>query len=180
MPNLKPFRQFNENDVINFFSFKDGSNVNKGTFVKISTGAVNGDTLNPSGVLGAVYGNTVSNRWLVKAQVTTAGNDISGTKPIGMTLWDIKELDENGEKLIFHPQKAAELQTVLSGQSVPIVSNGQFLYSGVSGTPTGGSGAYLNDSATDGSLAVVGTIRVGTFLGGKDADGFTLLRLELA
>lgn len=47
-----------------------------------------------------------------------------------MLLYSVKEEDENGEKLKFNPRKAAEMEVVLSGQAVPVVTKGVFLYSG--------------------------------------------------
>ena len=38
MAQLRPFRQYSENDVVNLFAF-DGSDVNAGAIVKLSTGA---------------------------------------------------------------------------------------------------------------------------------------------
>ena len=50
--------------------------------------------------------------------------------PLGMLLYDVREDDENGEKLIFNPRKAAENDYVISGQAVPILTRGIVLYSG--------------------------------------------------
>lgn len=131
--------------------------------------------------MGASYGNTVSQRWGTPAIVKTC--ESSGDNTIGMTLYDYKETDENGEKLIFNPRKAAELEVILSGQSMPIVTRGLFLYSGIDGTPTAGNDAYLS---TNGGLNTSGAFnsnprctRVGTFLGPKDANGVALLWLDL-
>jgi hypothetical protein len=114
----------------------------------------------------------------VAAKVTAAVNG-DEDDAIGMLLYDVKETDENGEKLIFNPRKAAELQVALSGQAVPVVSRGVFLYKGVDGTPTAGGKAYIGAggllSATVGSAPNV----VGKFLGAKDDKNNVLVKLEI-
>jgi len=63
---------------------------------------------------------------------------------------DVREVDENGEKLIFKPRKAAEMQCAVSGQAVPIAIRGVFLYSGIAGDPTAQGVAYATG---DGGLS---------------------------
>ena len=102
-----------------------------------------------------------------------------GDTPLGITLYDVKETDENGEKLIYNPRKAAELQAVVSGQAVPVVTRGVFLYNGIGGTPAAGGTVW---TAADGALsATSGTnaVAAGKFLGVKDADDNVLIKLEL-
>ena len=41
-----------------------------------------------------------------------------------MTLLQTAQQDENGEKLLYNPQKREELQCVLPGQAVPILTRG--------------------------------------------------------
>jgi hypothetical protein len=97
-----------------------------------------------------------------------------------MTLLDVKEEDENGEKLAFNPRKAAEMGVVLSGQAVPIVSKGVFLYSGTtlaSETPTAGQKIYCGANGLI-TTGVASNAQVGTTLGVKDSDGVVLIRLE--
>jgi hypothetical protein len=45
---------------------------------------------------------------------------------LGITLWETAKYDENGQKLIYYPQKAAENQVLLPGQSVPVATRGIF------------------------------------------------------
>jgi hypothetical protein len=176
MPNLKPFRDINEHDVINLYKFISGT-ANKGTFVKILSGFNNEDsnvgiTLDAS---AQTYTNTVSPRWTVKPSVDGC---TSGDLPIGFLLYDVRETDENGERLYYHPRKAAEMQAVVSGQAVPILTRGMVLYSGVAGFVTPGNSVY---SAANGELSVSGTSshRVGYALGPKDARGWTLIKVDL-
>ena len=180
MANLKAFRQYDEHDVINLFSLTGNSITvpfNKGTLVKIVGDGWKNDAssdLDMLGNPGQAYTNTVSQRYGVPACVTVAA---TGDNHLGITLYDVKETDENGEKLIYNPRKAAELQAVVSGQAVPIMTKGVVLYNGVGGTPAAGGAAYA--AASGGISAVDSGKIVGKFLGVKDADGNVLVKIEL-
>lgn len=177
MPTLRPFRQYAENDVINLFAYQTGVNsVNKGTFVKIASGWTNSDNLGYDALNGTVFQNTVSLRYSVKPRVTAT---TSGDAPLGMMLMDVREYDENGEWLLYHPRKAAEMQAVISGQAVPIVTRGIFLYSGISGTVAAGSNLCCgyNGELTTNVNAGTATV-VGKCLGPKDGNGHVLIRID--
>lgn len=186
---LRPFRDYSEHDVINLYAHRS-SDVNAGTLVKLETATGWKNSAEPTmteGTMGATYGNTVSNRYAVTAKVVDAG---SGDKPIGMTLWDVKENDENGEKLLYNPRKAAEMQAVISGQAVPIVTRGVFLYSGTDLNATHEAqgpvaGEYIY-AGVAGELLVASSVgwdstvqKVGQVLGGKDSNGHVLIRLNV-
>lgn len=183
MPNLKPFRDYDEHDVINLFTLKDQSDVNKGTFVKltsgqgwVSTDEVFGDTQSAVGST-SYAARAVSNRYIVQAGLDIAG---SGDAPIGMTLYDLKETDENGEKLVFNPRKAAEMQAAISGQAVPVATRGVFLYSGATLAAESIDAASVVYGAADGELttASTGKKKVGVALGAKDSSNFVLIRID--
>ena len=144
---LKPFRQHAETDVVNLFSLKDddgdtmasyaglkadGAKINKGVLVSVvGDGWQNtDDPVNKTGIGNHCdsFTNTTSFRYGATAQVEPFK---SGEQPIGITLWDVAEVDENGEKLLYHPRKAAEMQAVVSGQAVPVLTKGIVLYSGL-------------------------------------------------
>jgi hypothetical protein len=179
MPTLKPFRDIDPHDVINLFKFESGT-ANKGTFVKIVSGFdnedPNGQVAYANDITAASYGNTVSMRYTVKPYVTAT---TSGDVPIGMLLYDVRETDENGERLWYHPRKQAEMQCVISGQAVPILTKGMVLYSGITGVGpaavTAGQSLY---TSMFGELSTTGsaTNRVGFTLGPKDSKGWTLIR----
>ena len=123
---LRPFRDYSEHDVINLFAFGDDAQalgttdvVQAGSVVKVKTGWTNGAETEFLGDVGASFNNTVSQRYGVTAEVeyTDGGADEAA---LGITLYDVREFDENGEALKFNPRKAAELQAVLSGQAVPV------------------------------------------------------------
>ena len=187
--NLRPFRDYDEHDVINLFAHRSSA-VNKGSLVKLETLTGWKYTDEPTmeeGVIGATYGNTVSNRYAVRAKVVDAG---SGDKPVGMTLWDVKETDENGEKLLYNPRKAAEMQCVISGQAVPVATRGVFLYRGSTLNATHAAqgpvaGEYLYVAA-NGQMMVASSVgwdstvsKVGQVLGGMDSSNHVLIRLDV-
>ena len=187
--NLRPFRDYDEHDVINLFAHRS-NDVNKGSLVALETATGWKNTNEPTmeeGVIGATYGNTVSNRYAVRAKVTDAA---SGSKVIGITLWDVKETDENGEKLLYNPRKAAEMQCVISGQAVPVATRGVFLYSGATLNATHAAqgpvaGEYLY-AADDGQMMVASSVgwdstvaKVGQVLGGMDSSNHVLIRLDI-
>jgi len=173
MPNLRPFRDYDEHDVVNLFSYSGTLPVNKGTIVKIvGSGWKNTDEIELLGSPGNAFGNTVAERYGVAAKVADAG---SGDAALGILLYDVKETDENGEKLIFNPRKAAEMNVAISGQAVPIATRGTFLYSGAVGTPAAGGTAYWNGT----EISSAGGTTIGTFLGAKDTDNNVLVRINL-
>jgi hypothetical protein len=180
MPTLRPFRDYDEKDVINLYTWSGDLPATKGTLVKIA-----GDgwlaTDEPSemlGDVGASYARTVSQRYGVTAKVSAAG---AGDTPLGMMLFDVKEEDENGEKLKYHPRKAHEMEVALSGQAVPIVTRGTFLYSGATlASETVNAGVQLYCGA-DGELTtgVASNVATARTLGDKDTNNHVLIRLDL-
>jgi len=183
MPTIKPLRVLNEYDVINWFKFNPTGTYPavKGSLVKVISGVMTDQNLQQLGDVGAHYTNIVSQRYGVQPFVglCTASGDV----PVGLLLYDVRETDENGEKLAFHPDKQAKMQAVLSGQAVPIAAKGIFLYSGTSGTPIAGGNAYANGNGTiqysSATPQNCTATKVGTFLGPADANGFVYLKLDL-
>jgi len=179
---IKPLRAYAEHEVINVFAY-DLDTVNKGTFVKVKGSGWVSDQdavglLNNSSIGASFYG-TVNDRYGTTAQVTVAGTgDVN--KVIGCLLMDVRETDENGEKLVFHPRKAAELQCVVSGQSAPILRRGILLAYATGATA--GNQAYINSTGeleTNSSIyGGTGGARVGVYLGSADANGYALLALD--
>jgi len=64
----------------------------------------------------------------------------SGDAVLGVTLNQTLAVDENGESLLFNPVKKDELQAVLSGQTVPVLTKGVVTVhaNGVQGAPAVG------------------------------------------
>jgi hypothetical protein len=174
MPTLRPFNDHSEHEVINLFTVT--GDLPRGTFVTVQGSGINLSDDNTIGQLSP-FGNTVSAVFSVPTSAVAAA---SGTTPIGVTLKDFRTFDENGERLILRPRKAAEMDVVISGQAVPVLTRGIVLYSGIVGTPGYGSGAAVSD-AGNGEVKVVtaGAKTIGKFLGPKNAFGYALLKVEL-
>lgn len=173
MANLKPFRDYSEHDVINMFAFDGAPDSNgvlaeKGTVVKIAdTNGIQPVAASSSLPLGREVldifdipvGNTYNNTLSYRASATPKVAKASDTDvALGITLYGVRELDENGEKLVYNPRKAAEMNVVVSGQVVPVLTKGVILYEGLNTTllPTAANaGATVYVSATAGELTTV-------------------------
>ena len=134
---LYPFRQYSDVDVINMFASdtvdanpSTNGNGSAGVFVKVSAGNLDLDPIQYTATditntlgktdypfLGAVQYPAVP------LQFTAA---TAGVPVLGLTLNQTLATDENGERLLYNPVKRAELQAVLTGQAVPVVSRGIF------------------------------------------------------
>lgn len=179
MANLKPFRDYDEHDVINLFAYS-GASANKGTLVVAQGQGVN--LLDNSSLDNLSFAaNSLSAQFNVPWTVADASASSNKNQVVGMLLKDVRTVDENGEKLIFNPRKAAEMDVIISGQAVPVLTKGIVLVNGINGTPGFGSGAR---SAANGNLQVTGWTSsdnsiIGKFLGPTGSDGYALFKLEL-
>lgn len=185
MINLKPFRQYSENDVINLFSYVGEYPVSAGTIVKVNNNYQdNGNILDISRNLTSVN-NALSPVFGVVGSVTKAINFNDTPKPIGILLNSVSEYDENGDPLIYNPRKAAELNVVLPNQAVPVLTRGIVLISGIDlsdngtggGAPAPGDAAYVGNN---GSIGTDGVIHIGQFLSEIDSDGYVLVKLNFS
>ena len=134
---LLPFRQYDENDVINLFS-NDTSDTNPstngngsaGVFVSVKSGGGNFSndpiTYVDRAELSASQDHTRNQYPEVQLKVTAASVGAFAGEVVGVTLKQTLEQDENGEKLLYNPVKKDELQAVLSGQAVPLATRGIF------------------------------------------------------
>jgi len=134
---LLPFRQYDENDVINLFAndtadAKPSTNGNgsAGVFVSIKSGGGNFSkdpiTYVDRTELSASQSHTRNQYPEVQLKVTAASAGATAGQVIGVTLKQTLETDENGEKLLYNPVKKDELQAVLSGQACPVATRGVF------------------------------------------------------
>lgn len=188
MSDLRPFRQYDEHDVINLFT----SNLTTGTagvlmtpgkLVKLHTDWLSSN--NPADIAGdigfagdaSLTGKVLSTTWSLTAKVQLAG---ATDTPLGITLVGMRDEDENGEKLIYNPRKAAEMGVVVPGESIPIMTRGLLLVSSSHATwvPSGGGLVYCG-AAGELTTSASGNVVVGTALGAKDADGFALVKIDL-
>lgn len=123
---LLPFRHYAEENVINMFSL-DAVTGEAGSLVKISSANLDLDPVNlvtRGDSLGFqnYLGNASSLYPEVPYKVTKVTT--TGERPIGIMLRDVRATDENGENLQYYPQKKEELQCVISGEAVPILTRG--------------------------------------------------------
>lgn len=175
---IKPFRMYDEHDVVNLFAFN--GTANKGTLVKVSTGWSNTDE--NGGITGvanphaATYGGTVSQYHVLTPRVTET---TSGDNALGIVLNDVRLTDDNGEFLIYKPARAAELSAVASGQAVPVLTKGLVLYKAAQISAGHKAFAFATGLISGATTVPAGATQVGKFLGATDADGFALLKLEL-
>ena len=153
---LYPFRQYSDHDVINLFANQivddnpstDG-NGSAGVLVKVLSGNLKKDVVEFAS----------SSSYLGKTDYPFLGADkypqvplrciaaTTGAPVLGVTLNQTIANDENGEKLIYNPIKADELQAVLSGKAVPVATRGLFTFS---------NSAYTESASfIPGGLAVV-------------------------
>jgi len=195
---LKPFRQYDEHDVINLFTYDitsitavGGVLLDAGRCVKISTGwQADDDQVDLStNASGTDFNNVLSTTWSLTAKLslTSANTD----HVLGINLVKMCETDENGEKLIYNPRKAVEMGVVVPGQSIPVLTRGLLLYKSDSTNFAGdtiaagetmyseGSGFITNDLNTD-------NVPIGMALGAKTSghadaglNGWVLLKIDL-
>ena len=122
---LMPQRDIDGKNVINKYSLNIASG-EAGSFVKVVAGDLSKD---PVAYVNSSYfvnsmGNAISQYPEVPQKVGLTGGTGDAGLVLGMLLNDVRNTDENGESLHFYPQKKAELQCVVSGEAVPIVTEG--------------------------------------------------------
>lgn len=155
---LLPFRQYDEQDVVNMYALVDAAvNVSvtgvgtgdAGVFVRVSAGNFDLDPVSygADSYLGKTdYPFVGANSYpKVNLKITPAASgDL--TNCLGLTLRQTAQFDENGEKLLYYRQKAEELMCVLPGQAVPVATRGIFTLSkdAIDGTLVVGSGFKLS------------------------------------
>jgi hypothetical protein len=156
---LLPFRQYAEEDVVNLYaSDKVNAQVDTtqgdgdaGLFVKVSAGDFSLDPIQyaDSSYLGKTNYPFIGRDQYpsVPLRITPAA---SGDTVLGITLLQTALADENGEKLLYYPQKKLETQSVLTGEAVPVLGKGII-------TLANGEGSTL-------PRAIDGTVNVGDHL----------------
>lgn len=128
---LLPFRQYAEQDVVNLYAvlptgtnsmgtpFINGGN-DAGVLVKVSNGNMSQDPVTYDGGQGDNYLGMTDYPFVgrdkypsVPLQVNEAG---SGDAALGVTLRQTLTHDENGEKLIYYPQRQLKCKLWLVGK----------------------------------------------------------------
>jgi len=171
---LHPFRQYDDHDVINLFTY-DSTSVDAGRLLKLDSsnqwsGLGSDDYVDLGSDTGAAYSNVVSTQYALKGKLTLAG---LGDRPLGINLMAMASTDENGEKLLYNPRKAAEMGVVIPGQAIPVAPRGVFLYNASESAWTGSTvnaGTVLYGAANGILSSTTGSaVAVGVALGSKAA-----------
>jgi hypothetical protein len=200
---LLPYRSYDENDVINFYSL-DAVTGEAGSVVQVSSANLTDEPVSMVTRGDAdSYQNVLGNGFSPYPQVNYKVSKVTGTgaavRPLGILLRDVRSTDENGQNLIYDSVKREELQCVVSGQAVPIATKGIFtvnvkgLAGGVSpainslavpaanGTLTGV--AFASASQEEKDVAVGKFIATGERVAQTETDAFAgayaVLKLEL-
>jgi len=191
---LLPFRQYDENDVVNLFSVDvssisnfisqvpatDGINAD-GVLVKVTGGAHDGDVndyATENTDMFASYGSPVGRNPYPTNPLKVAATEQVTDAPLGFTLYQTLNVDENGEKLLFNPVKKDELQAVLSGQTVPVLTKGIITLStkafaaGDSDIPAPGAPLYVAAGGKVSKSSAGSAVKIGQVLttGAREAQ----------
>ena len=116
MIKLKPFRSYNEYDVVNLFALK-GITGDEGNFVKLSSsGYVSDDVWRNISLTSEA--NVVSQRRVLKPEVTlcTSGDDKGDV--LGVLLDNVRDTNFLGVNLLWDPVRKKEMNAVVSGEAV--------------------------------------------------------------
>ena len=151
------------------FAMEDGSacattnsssDGDQGVFVKVTQGGLNdGPVVYDSTYTDYLGMDATKVPYVGRDQyprvITEVGVAASGENAIGVTLYQTAKADENEQKLLYYPQKKLETQSVLPGESVPVLSRGIITVSADAGTDYGAQGINL-DAEIAGSTDVIG------------------------
>ena len=196
---LLPFRQYNEHDVVNLFSLDTSSLTlsnmthaangawDAGVIVKVSNGdatqapvEVTGADNSLQNYLGKTDYPHVGGNFYPEVPLKVSVADGAEDVPFGITLRQTIAFDENGEKLLYYKQKLLELQGVLPGEAVPVLTKGivTVAASAVAGTaPNPGEKVYLGTGPNVGKITTNSSnVEIGACLAvgdRSDSSGFT-------
>ena len=125
---LLPFRQYDDNDVINFYSL-DAETGEAGSVVRVSSADLDTEPVKyvertDSNSWDATLGHGLSLYPEVTYKVTKCTGTGATQRALGIMLRDVRNKDENGENLLYYPRKKEELQCVVSGEAVPVLTRG--------------------------------------------------------
>lgn len=96
----------------------------------------------------------------------------SGSVPAGVLLNDVVNLDLTRQHINWHKDE------VQVGGKVTLLRVGQVTTDLVTGNPEAGDGAYVGPSGTI-STTSTNAVKIGTFLSGKDADGYAKVSVNI-
>jgi hypothetical protein len=96
----------------------------------------------------------------------------SGNVPAGVLLNDVVNLDLTRQHINWHKDE------VQVGGKVTLLRVGQVTTNLINGNPSAGNAAYVGPSGTI-STTSTNAVKIGTFLSGKDADGYAKVSVNI-
>lgn len=118
---LLPFRDYDEHEVINLFAL-DGL-ATAGTFVSASVfNPMNG--MFAYSPVGYQHAGVTSYRFVNQNKVVQATSGAARNDVLGVTLYDVAEVDSNGIQLVFNRKLAEQKEIIVSGETVPVLRRG--------------------------------------------------------
>lgn len=188
---LLPFRQYDENDVVNLFAFSgtvnsdpDKTDSDSGMLVTISAQTI-GDPINlaaNSDLMGKTNYPHVARNYYPEVPLKVIKAATTSVEVLGITLNQTLTHDENGENLLRYPAKKAELFAVASGEAVPIATKGVFTLAAsafsaldkddLSVKPSTTVAGKLESEATTSAASVGKILGTGTRVAQTNADQF--------
>lgn len=97
----------------------------------------------------------------------------SGSVPAGVLLNDVVDLDLTRQHINWHKDE------VQVGGKVTLLRVGQVTTDKVDGDPSAGDTAYVGVSGTVSTTGGTGVSKIGTFLSGKDSDGYAKVSVNI-
>ena len=119
----------------------------------------------PPGASGVAMDNS--------AAVVAYSADASGVTPVGILLNDVVDIDLTRQHINYHKDE------VSLGSKVALLRVGQVTTDDISGTPSAGDAAFTANSGQISDTQATGTVKIGTFLSSKDADGFAKVAVNI-
>lgn len=107
------------------------------------------------------------------SSVATVAAEASGSKPLGILLNDVVNIDQTRQHINWHKDE------VQQGSKVTILTKGFVVTDQIDGTPTAGQVAYIADSGKISGSQDGTAPAIGRFLSTKDADGYAKVSINL-
>ena len=104
--------------------------------------------------------------------LATVAASASGAAALGVLLNDVVDIDQTRQHLNWHKDE------VQVGGKVTLLRIGQVTTDFVDGSPEAGDAAYVGASGTI-STTSTNAVKIGTFLSGKDADGYAKVSVNI-
>ena len=161
MKRLLPYRDYSEHDVVNLFkapdintAITDTGDGDEGLFVKVSNGTITNDPVSFAASTAMLGSATAAHLGVNQYPSTTLGLGVAsaGDMVLGITLKETAKTDENGESLLWYPQKRRDLNCLVSGETVPVAKKGTFTLS----YRAFGTGAVATYVPAPGTALVIG------------------------